>query len=140
MRSSSPTLRTLSGGLAAVDLVLLALLLARHPIVRPLVGPEDDDLATWTAGVVGTYTLAQAAIARRPSPEAARQLALLRAVLVGGDLTTAWRGRRVGRFGVATAVGNAALAWLAWRTAGDAGTPPDTPARSLPTSTGDGVE
>ena len=140
MTVDSPSLRTLSGGLAAVDLVFLGLLLARRPIVRSLVGPEDDDLATWTAGVVGTYTLAQAVVARRPSAEGARQLALLRAVLIGGDLAIAWRGRRVGRLGVPTALGNAALAWLAWHAAGDAGTPVETPGRSLPVRRWDGVE
>jgi hypothetical protein len=125
-------LRSMAGGLAVVDVVFLAALLARRPVVRPMVGPESDDLATWTAGVVGTYTVAQAAIALRPTPEGARLLAVLRAVLIGGDLAIAWRGRHVGRLGVPTAVGNAALAALAWASARGAGTTAETPAPNLP--------
>jgi hypothetical protein len=56
------------------------------------------------------------------------------------DLAIAWRGRQVGRLGVPTAVGNAALALMAWSAASGAGTTSHTRAHNLLPAHADGVE
>ena len=126
------SLRSVSGTLALIDLVLVVLLFRRSPLTRPFLGPHDEDLSAWSHGVIATYTLAQAAIALRPSPAAARTLATLRLVLVGGDVMLATRGRSVDRrTGVLTAAGNTLFAAAALRSGG--GTRSKTPAGHLPT-------
>jgi hypothetical protein len=84
--------------------------------VGGFLGPKDGDLFTWSAGVIAAYTAAQAAIAVRPSREAARLLAALRLVLIGGDVMLARRGRTVDRrLGVLTAFANGVFAAAALR-------------------------
>jgi hypothetical protein len=101
----------LAGGLAGADAGLLAVRRCRPQLTKGFLGPADADLSTWSAGVIGAYTLAQLAVAVRPSAEAARHLVTLRLVLIGGDLMLARRGRTVDRrWGVATAVGNSLFA------------------------------
>jgi|GEM_PF-6514873 len=106
--------RLVAGGLAIADLGMLAVLRRRPQLTVPLLGPSTGDLSTWSAGVIGTYTLAQAAIAARPSREGARLLMALRLVLIGGDVMLARRGRSVDRrWGVVTAIGNSLFALAA---------------------------
>jgi hypothetical protein len=111
---NAPAVRAIAGGLTAVDLAMVALLARRSRLMTPFVGPPDDDLYAWSTGVIATYTVAQAAIAIRPTRGGARLLASLRAVLIGGDLMMAARGRRVFRpWGLMAAAGNLALALAA---------------------------
>ncbi len=109
-------LRQLAGGLTAVDVALLGVLWWRPHLTAPFIRPSDSDLSAWSRGVIATYVLAQGAIAARPTPDGAQRLAMLRSVLIGGDLLLLVRGRTVDRrWGALTAIGNGALAIVALR-------------------------
>lgn len=113
---SGPSLRAVAGGLAVIDLAMVVLVSRRSRLATPFLGPPDEDLSAWSRGAIATYTLAQAAIAVRPTPGGARVLATLRGVLIGGDLMLATRGRGVDRrCGVVAAIGNALFAIAAMR-------------------------
>lgn len=108
-------LRWVAGSLALADVGLLAVRRTRPRLTEGFLGPSDGDLSTWSAGVIATYTAAQAVIAVRPSPEAARVLAALRLVLIGGDVMLAREGRTIDRrCAVLATVGNGLFALAAF--------------------------
>ncbi len=112
-------LRSIAGALAVIDLVIVGLVARRSRLTRPFLGPAGGDLSVWSHGIIGTYTVAQAAIAVRPTRTGALTLATLRGVLVGGDLMLLARGRSVDRrTGAVTALGNTCFALAALATTG----------------------
>lgn len=114
-------LQLLAGGLAIGDAALAVLVDRRSRLVEPLFSPPEGRDA-WPFGAVVGWAGLQAAIALRPTAAGARRLALLRAVLVPGDVAVLARSRGTTRASIAViGLGNAALAACAAMLARSAG-------------------
>ena len=111
--AAADQLRLLGGTLAAVDFVAATLLHRRERVVEPLFGCRGDLYAQWVGGALVAWGVLQTGVAARPDRASARRLALLRGVLVAGDLAVVVGrdhaiGRRRALYAAATVVNGAA--------------------------------
>lgn len=79
----------MAGSLAAADVGLAALVRQRARVVEPLFGADGELYPVWAEAALLGWAGVQASAARRPTPAAARRLALVRGLLVPGGLAIA---------------------------------------------------